>query len=304
MRVPIKVFICYKKVLSQEIGDKTIQQKNSEAGILTFALQKEADRFEPWMDESDLASGMAWEKEIYRKLLVSDILLVLVGPGTSKSQWVRREIALATALGISIVPLGFDLDRSEMDKELSALDIDHLQGKITNNIKLTTMVPLINEIVDDLESASQRTSEQQKEALQGLLSRFRPQSLVAFHNRYLDLTVNPKELQPDKIPEDSEIESDRISLEIFDLQENPPRGGNWKWRQIVDWAKNQGDTDWLSEVAQSVQWACKGKVQRPIKKTITHPETKKKYRPNVHRREIHPNGLMTLQILFIHQPWE
>src|SRR6185436_5866094 len=121
MSTPTQVFICYKKLLA---GDRP----NEKAGILNFILSEDKERFSSWIDDSGLAAGMAWETEIYRRLLVSDVLLVLIGPGTSKSPWVQRELALATALGIEIVPLGFDLTRAEMDAELKALDIDHLQG--------------------------------------------------------------------------------------------------------------------------------------------------------------------------------
>lgn len=122
MHTPIKIFICYKKMLSGE-------RPNEKAGILHFILAQNATHYCPWIDASGLLAGLAWEAEIYRQILSSDVLLVLIGPGTSESPWVRREIALATALGIALVPLGFDLDRSGMDKELRALDIAHLQGK-------------------------------------------------------------------------------------------------------------------------------------------------------------------------------
>ena len=56
---------------------------------------------------------MAWEAEIYRQILDSDVLLLLVAPGTADSQWVRREIALAKALGISIVPIGTAITQEE-----------------------------------------------------------------------------------------------------------------------------------------------------------------------------------------------
>ncbi|MBX9632355.1 MAG: TIR domain-containing protein, partial [Burkholderiales bacterium] len=89
---PVRVFICYKKLLA---GDRP----NEKAGILHFILSEDRAAFEPWIDDAGLPAGIVWETEIYRRLLVSDVLLVLIGPGTSESQWVRREIALATALG-------------------------------------------------------------------------------------------------------------------------------------------------------------------------------------------------------------
>ena len=128
---------------------------------------------------------MAWETEIYKQLLLSDVLLVLIGKGTAESQWVRREIALATALGIAIVPLGFDMTVDEMIRETKDLDIDRLQGKVTDNIKMTKAQLLLQELRPDLIAASARTRESQKETLQGLLARHTVASVKAIDNQRL-----------------------------------------------------------------------------------------------------------------------
>jgi hypothetical protein len=176
MTIPVSIFICYKKMLSGE-------RPNEKAGILHFTLAQDRGRFDPWIDDSGLPAGLAWETEIYRRIMISDVLLVLIGPGTSESHWVRREIALASALGISIVPLGFDLSRTDMDKELRALDIGHLQGKITANIKLNTQELLLGELRPDLQSAALRTKAQQKETLQDLFARRNPPTTKAADNQ-------------------------------------------------------------------------------------------------------------------------
>ena len=132
MAIKTKVFICYKKVLAGGIPNK-------EADTLSYILNSDQQIFESWVDDARLSAGMAWETEIYRQLLVSDVLLVLIGKGTAESQWVRREIALATALGIAIVPLGFDMTIDEMIKETKDLEIYHLQGKVTKNIAMNSI---------------------------------------------------------------------------------------------------------------------------------------------------------------------
>ena len=179
----IKVFICYKKILSRERDGKIVEQKNTEASILHYILGMDEGLFDPWLDESELAAGVAWETEIYKRILESDVLLVLIGQGTSKSPWVQREIALATALGISILPLGFDLTWDELDSEMKALNIDHLQGKITHNIKLQTVKPLLSELRDDLVKASHRTKEEQDKTLSSVLARRNPPAPKAPDNQ-------------------------------------------------------------------------------------------------------------------------
>ena len=173
---PIRIFICYKKLLAGE-------RPNEKAGILHFILGQDKATFDPWIDDSGLPAGIVWETEIYRRLLTSDVLLVLVGPGTSESQWVRREIALATALGITILPVGFDLTTSEFDKQLKELDIGHIQAKPTQNIRLNAQQALLAELRSDLLSAAGRTRESQKETLKDLLDRRSPPARKAPDNQ-------------------------------------------------------------------------------------------------------------------------
>lgn len=111
------------------------------------------------------------KRKIYKRILDSEVLIVLVGPGTSKSEWVKREIALANALGISVVPVGSDLGPDEMMTELKALGIDRFQGKITANIKLSAGKALISELRNDLSIAGETTKRQQDMTLRGLLNR-------------------------------------------------------------------------------------------------------------------------------------
>jgi O-acetyl-ADP-ribose deacetylase (regulator of RNase III) len=184
MSSPIKIFICYKKVLSRERDGKVIEQENSKASILNFILKQEATgRYDPWIDDSELSAGVAWETEIYRRILVSDVLVALIGHGTSQSRWVRQEIALAVALGITILPLGCDLNWQEMEAEMKALEIAYLQGRITQNIKLNSVGALLTELHADLETARKRTREAQEVTLRDLLARRNPSTPKAPDNQ-------------------------------------------------------------------------------------------------------------------------
>ena len=256
----------------------------------------------------DIPPASNWIEWIRTKLRDADLLILLFTNPSATWDWCLYEVGLFTPLSDNEkrAVICFHAPNIQPPAPLRNLQAvpaeEDAMRKFLRKFFGTTEISGIKETIN-------RNFAKDKKELNSLASficdQIRPQPPISvFHNRYLNLTVNPEELQPDKIPEDSEIESDRISLEIFDLQDKPPEGGKWKWRQIVDWAKVQGETTWLSEIAQSVQWACKGRVQRPIEATITQAETGKTFRPNVHRRETHPNGLMTLQILFIHQPRE
>ncbi|WP_214317469.1 TIR domain-containing protein [Nonomuraea sediminis] len=156
----MRVFICYKKNLFRDEGGVRLVQDNTKAEILHYILAQHAE-YEPWMDDARLMAGMHWETEIYRQILASDVLLVLVGPGTSQSEWVRREIALATALGLAIVPVGFDLADEEMVAEVKALNIADRQYVMTRNLALSRGDALVAELAPALQHAGRATAARQ-----------------------------------------------------------------------------------------------------------------------------------------------
>jgi O-acetyl-ADP-ribose deacetylase (regulator of RNase III) len=180
----IRVFICYKKMLSRREGDQIYEQKNVEADILHNVLSTDVRRiYEAWVDNVMITAGMKWETEIYRQLLKSDVLVVLVGPGTSKSEWVRREIALANALGISVVPVGFDLSDERMGEETKELSISDLQWVVTRNIKFGRGAALLAELDVDLHRAAAATRERQRLTLDALWRRRAPARKKATDNQ-------------------------------------------------------------------------------------------------------------------------
>jgi hypothetical protein len=166
----LNIFICYKKILTTQREGGVIEQRDSKANLL-HALLSQSTEYSPWIDEAALGAGMQWETEIYSRILLSDVLLVVIERGTSMSQWVQREIALANALGISIFPLASDMSGDEMLEELKALQIDKLQGRVTHNLKWSSKDALLIELRRDLLSSAERTKKQQENTLKGLLSR-------------------------------------------------------------------------------------------------------------------------------------
>lgn len=178
----MRVFVCYKKMLSAQQDGQRVIQKNTAAEIFHYLLSQ-SGIYDPWVDNARLAAGMKWETEIYRQLLASDILVVLVGAGTSESEWVRREIALANALGISVVPVGFDLTDEQMIKETKALSISDLQWIITRNIQLSQGPALLAELDGALRSALAATRERQRVTLDELWKRRAPKRKKAPENQ-------------------------------------------------------------------------------------------------------------------------
>lgn len=119
----IKVFISYKKQLGGV--------ENAHANLVYSHLVPE---FDPWFDTVGNGPGESWLRGIHDQLVNSDVLLVLIGPGTSQSEWVKREIDLARALRLGILPIGFSISPEAMTEEVKGLEISDIQYAIAANI--------------------------------------------------------------------------------------------------------------------------------------------------------------------------
>lgn len=256
---------------------------------------------------NDIPAGADWFNWIRTRLVDTDLVILLFVDPSSTWDWCLYEVGLFTPLSETErgAVICFHAPRARPPAPLRHLQaVPGEEKKMRGFLKTffgTTDIPGVDSIINKAFSQN----EEEISALSTFVcEQIRPKTPnVVYHNRFLNITVDPTRLQPTKIPADCEVVSDRISLEIFDLQETPPDpgGDTWKWGDIEQWASTNGDSAWIEEVAQSVYWATQGKVQRPLAATFTSQTTGRTYLPNVNRRETHASGLMTLQILLVHQ---
>jgi O-acetyl-ADP-ribose deacetylase (regulator of RNase III) len=91
-----KVFISYRNVpLSQRVGESIANHLHHEYG------------FEVFIDTQKLRDlgGEQWAEAIYENVRSSDVLIVLLEPGTSESNWVQREIDVARGALVAVIPI-------------------------------------------------------------------------------------------------------------------------------------------------------------------------------------------------------
>jgi len=134
---PIKVFICYRQ------GD---DGHNPHADNLYTVLLEANERkaeFEPWRDRENVRAGAIWEKRIFQNLLDSDVMLLVLGPDTSKSDFIPREISLARAIDLQIVPIAYDCSRDAAVAELKRLGISDLQAELGDEIPIDQLKELL-----------------------------------------------------------------------------------------------------------------------------------------------------------------
>lgn len=89
----LKVFISHKNEGLSNFAGALLREAIQEAG------------YEVFYDKYSLEGGMQWEQQIYDELRQSDVLILLVEESTVESDWVQREIDIARALYVSVLPV-------------------------------------------------------------------------------------------------------------------------------------------------------------------------------------------------------
>ena len=186
MTTQTSIFICYKKILIEKDSNGNITRTiDNKAEFLNEILQTEKNHnYKPWIDDSQLPPGIEWEKMIYSNLLASDVVIALISKGTSDSEWVQRELALAQAFGISIIPLGFDIEEDDMLSEVRKLGISNLQFIISRNIHFRTRLFLLEELGTSIAQAKARTHSNQQKFFAQMVATRTPHKTPAETNQF------------------------------------------------------------------------------------------------------------------------
>lgn len=82
---------------------------------------------EVFFDKAYLQGGMTWQEEIITELLSSDVVIVILNKGTAESHWVQREIDMARAQNISILPVTLHEEITEIEDALERFDLHSTQ---------------------------------------------------------------------------------------------------------------------------------------------------------------------------------
>lgn len=82
--------------------------------------------YNPFFDKESLEVGKDWHSSILSDLTTSDVVIVIVDEETVNSPWVQREVDMAKALGISILPIILN-NFSEVKSAFEKFDITRIQ---------------------------------------------------------------------------------------------------------------------------------------------------------------------------------
>lgn len=107
---PLNVFISYRTTALGKLAAERLFTELSNR------------KFKPFWDKKSIEGGMEWDEKIYKSVMDSEVLIVLLEDDVVTSDWVPREVDIARAAQIQILPLM--LDSKEPEKVLKRLALD------------------------------------------------------------------------------------------------------------------------------------------------------------------------------------
>ncbi len=151
-----KVFISHKNnVDSNEAGEEIGEYLIEELGHEIF------------FDKFNLTGGMNWNQEIIDNLVKSDVIIVILDKETVTSDWVQREIDMARAQNISILPVTLHDEFEDIAGALERFDIEKMQFiHFPKTVSRKKIKEVIEQIGAQIETLSHQTIDNQSRSYQ------------------------------------------------------------------------------------------------------------------------------------------
>jgi hypothetical protein len=232
-------------------------------------------------DVTGIQAGDAWLDAIKTAIADSAAVLVLCSETSIHRPWVQFEVGAAWATGKRIIPVCHSgMTMADLPMPLSSLEGLEL-GTPAGLAKLYAVIAKVAGIpqapdVKDIEARLQAVHE-----LEEIFKRPRMEQF----ERYFDVLIPPPgRLDQPTVPDDAIIESDADSLRIFELAP-----GTWKWRDIVEAARQTPDHRWLDQLQQCIALSSQKRVFRSVQ-AVYHSKSSGTFQPQLARKEALPNG--------------
>lgn len=275
--------------------------------IKKYLEQVGGDRLKIFISQ-DILAGEDWRKSIESQLAKSDGLILLFGEPTNDWDWCLYEVGLFTSI------------RSERSTKSICLyspktklptQLDHMQHVSATNEKMEKFIIdfLGSSKITGVEPPLNKRFTTDKEAVKDLASKLCNEINASgirqtlFYNAIISINIDPDDIKDGVIPKDAWIvDIPPMTLEVFGFLDKPAGVTHWTWGLLEEsMTESQGD-NWSKELSKSLKLSCEGKALQPIINTIKSLSSGKVYRPNINRRDLEPDGTVTIHILFIQEP--
>ncbi|GAB5493108.1 MAG: hypothetical protein Phog2KO_33230 [Phototrophicaceae bacterium] len=148
-----EIFISHKSTdISNAVGERIREEFKKEA------LKEKYDVF---FDKDFLTGGMNWKKSIWTKLTQTDVVILVLDEETAQSDWVQREIDVARALKISVLPVVVGYSVEKVTNSLKRFDIEDIQAIQYKGFLEKDIQASVDEVVNLVDALSANTIEQQ-----------------------------------------------------------------------------------------------------------------------------------------------
>lgn len=233
-------------------------------------------------DVTSIQGGEKWLDTIKGAIADSAAVLVLCSETSIHRPWVQFEIGAAWATGKRIIPIC----HSGMKLPDLPMPLSSLQGlELGTEAGLKKLYAAIAEVAGIPQAPAVKDSESRLQAIRELEKIYTPPPAEQFERYFNVLIPAPGRLEEPIIPDDAIIESDADSLRIFELAP----GGAWKWRDIVEAARQTPDQRWLEQLQQCIALSSQNRVFRSVQ-AVYHSKSSGTFQPQLARREPLPNG--------------
>jgi hypothetical protein len=237
-----------------------------------------------------ISAGADWLKSVEQAINGAAAVIVLCSRASVHRPWVQFELGAAWMKHVPIIPVchsGMAVDDLPMPlSRLQAVELGTARG-------LERLYQTVAQILN-LAQAPQLTDLPERLRRISELERRFQQNPVQQFERYIDIVIPaPGKLDTDTIPDNTKIESNDVSMELFGLI----GGTQWTWLDIVKAARKRVDTRWLKELQRCIHSASCNERFRAVQ-AIYHTE-RGSYQPQLAKREILPDGACRFHVHFV-----
>jgi hypothetical protein len=108
--------------------------KKDRIPVKRIVLKLRLQGIECWVDESGIEAAASWRQEIANAIQTCKVVLFIVTPQSTKSEWVVKELSLASDLKKSILPLRLDEAVYPPSLQLLLAGIQYLRYDASNEV--------------------------------------------------------------------------------------------------------------------------------------------------------------------------